>query len=59
MLTQSTVSTKDPKYLMPDYINSPDCGNDDDDDLFTLSTKWGKEYFTTHYPSFDRSKSDR
>ncbi|XP_019863692.1 PREDICTED: uncharacterized protein LOC109592758, partial [Amphimedon queenslandica] len=55
----SKIGTKDPKYLMPDYINSPDCGNDDDDDLFTLSTKWGKEYFTTHYPSFDRSKSDR
>lgn len=41
-------------YLVSDYENNPEIS----DDVFDVSTQWGREWYIAHFPKFNRSKSD-
>lgn len=43
-------------YLIPDYVNKP---AEEDDDILSLTSKWGPDFICKNYPKFDRSKCDR
>ena len=43
-------------YVIPDYVNKL---AEEDDDILSLTSKWGPDFICKNYQKFDRSKCDR